>query len=201
MCCFSGRADRRRRLRVENTRTFARRDGARQLLVYSMQLSADSDVAMILPLPVTPGGGEHAIEFVSLERCGDFFDELAHLFAAPALYFQRELPADYASLRAEEPRYVPPRAPWVPPFSAEEVAAMQRQARAHGRWSDRVRAFRETFGFAVSERPASHAVTSLVFPEQARCAQMAHLLAPDRHLFRHLLRGTLPNQDTWIADC
>jgi len=36
MCCFSGESA-SRRLRVGDTRIFARRNGARQLLVYSME--------------------------------------------------------------------------------------------------------------------------------------------------------------------
>jgi hypothetical protein len=294
-------------LRVGDTRIFARRDGARQLLVYSMELSVDSDVAMILPLPVPPSAGEQAVEFVNLERCAAFFDELGGVFAPAgrglaaaaagpstrlavhavgqfeasyvptaadfhrldprfrlpehvwhalpvyadygfavfklragqearihpmafrfptrddrrlyfptvhihegtfqetavfdhALYFQRDLPAEYVALRAEEPRYVETRRPWVPPFSDAELAAMQQQARAHARWQDQRRAFQRTFVHEVSERPAAREVSSLMFPANARCASMGLLLEPEWHLFRQVLRGTLPNRDTWIAD-
>jgi hypothetical protein len=69
---------------VANTRIFARRvDEARQGLVYAMDLSVGGDVAMILPLPVVPGSGDHALEFVSLEDEPRFFDDLRDLFDEP----------------------------------------------------------------------------------------------------------------------
>jgi hypothetical protein len=82
MCCFAfapGPFGRLARwmlppVKVDDTQIFGRRDGPRQVLVYSMKLSARAQVAMILPLPVRWGCGEDEVEFVSLERCSDFFD-------------------------------------------------------------------------------------------------------------------------------
>jgi hypothetical protein len=66
--------------RVFGTRIFARMDRGRQALVYSMTISVRGDVAMILPLPVPPDGGEDAVEFVDLEGYADFFEDMAGLF-------------------------------------------------------------------------------------------------------------------------
>jgi hypothetical protein len=72
------------RVHVANTGIFARRlDPERQGLVYSMQLSVDGEVAMILPLPVSPGLGDDAVTFVNLERHADFFGDLLRLFFPP----------------------------------------------------------------------------------------------------------------------
>lgn len=66
--------------RVFGTRIFARMEGDRQALVYSMTISVRGDVAMILPLPVPPSPGEDALEFVDLEGYPDFFEDMAGLF-------------------------------------------------------------------------------------------------------------------------
>lgn len=59
MCCFSLSVQ-----RVANTRIFSRRlDETRQGIAYQMEFAADSDLAMILPLPVVPRSGEEAVKF------------------------------------------------------------------------------------------------------------------------------------------
>ena len=76
MCCFAfapGPLARVARwlappVKVAETHIFGRRDGPMQVLVYSMKLSARSQVAMILPLPVRRGCGEDGVEFVSRLR-------------------------------------------------------------------------------------------------------------------------------------
>jgi hypothetical protein len=79
MCCFSGTVR-----RVANTRIFARRlDPTRQAIAYQMEFGADADVAMILPLPVTPGSGEGAVKFINLEGYPTFFEDLDHAFPRP----------------------------------------------------------------------------------------------------------------------
>ncbi len=89
MCCFSpvtlprslwSRLWPAKPLRVSGTRIFARSLGAEQALVYSMTLRARGEVAMILPLPVVPGLGEGALEFVDLEGYPSFFDDLEQAF-------------------------------------------------------------------------------------------------------------------------
>ncbi len=71
-----GRLLRRAPLVVKGTRIFARHLGGEQALVYELDLSVSRDVAMILPLPVAPGSGEAALEFVDLSGYPEFFDDL-----------------------------------------------------------------------------------------------------------------------------
>lgn len=92
MCCFSPVSAPiswlaglipQKSLRVFGTRIFARMDGPRQVLVYSMTLSSRGDVAMILPLPVAPGVGEDGIEFVDLSGYARFFEDMESCFIIP----------------------------------------------------------------------------------------------------------------------
>lgn len=82
MCCFTGPV-----LGVDNTRIFARwlagSRPPRQLLAYQMNFQTRRDLAMVLPLPVVPGSGENAVEFLNLEKVPDFFEKLKTLFPAP----------------------------------------------------------------------------------------------------------------------
>lgn len=84
MCCFSGR--RGAVVKVEGTRIFARAaGGAEQVLVYEMKVAFREPVAMVLPLPVAPGRGDHAVRFVSLEGYTRFFDDLDMAFPSLTL--------------------------------------------------------------------------------------------------------------------
>ena len=79
MCCFSQTVK-----RVANTRIFARRlDPTHQGLAYQMEFAADSDLAMILPLPVVPGSGEKAVKFINLKGYETFFEDLGNAFPRP----------------------------------------------------------------------------------------------------------------------
>lgn len=81
MCCFSHAPAFGK---VEGTQIFARPlSGARQALAYSMTLSARGPLAMILPLPVPPGSGEDAVEFVDLSGCPRLFHHLNAAFPLP----------------------------------------------------------------------------------------------------------------------
>lgn len=78
MCCFS-----RSVRHVSKTRIYARPvvgKDADQLLVYSMMLAADEDVAMVLPIPVPPGSADDAVRFVDMSKCPTFFVEVDNLF-------------------------------------------------------------------------------------------------------------------------
>ncbi len=75
MCCFTAEVE-----RVSDTSIFARSVGPRQILVYSMAYAAQSDLAMVLPIPVPVGAAEDALRFISLEDCPDFFGELREGF-------------------------------------------------------------------------------------------------------------------------
>jgi hypothetical protein len=75
MCCFSAEVE-----KVSDTSIFARADGARQLVVYSMAYAASGELAMVLPIPVPAGAPEDAVRFISFEKCPDFFAELRRGF-------------------------------------------------------------------------------------------------------------------------
>lgn len=79
MCCFSQSVQ-----RVANTRIFSRRtDESRQAIAYQMEFAADSDLAMILPLPVAVGSGEEAVKFINLKGYDTFFTDLHSAFPRP----------------------------------------------------------------------------------------------------------------------
>jgi hypothetical protein len=81
MCCFSGHVE-----RVSDTSIFARSvENGRQLLVYSMTIATNREVAMILPLPVPAGTAEDAVRFIDLKDYPDFFKDLKIGFPEPAL--------------------------------------------------------------------------------------------------------------------
>lgn len=83
MCMFS-----RPVLAVSKKRIFARhqvREGVtRQVLIYAMSVTADEELAMVLPIPTPAGSGEDAVRFVNLEACPGLFSSLDALF--PPLY-------------------------------------------------------------------------------------------------------------------
>ena len=57
-------------------------DQGRQVVVYQMRVQTAEPVAMVLPLPVAAGTGEHALEFIDLEGYAALFDDLASGFPA-----------------------------------------------------------------------------------------------------------------------
>jgi hypothetical protein len=86
MCCFSGYPEGRTFHSVEKvsaTNIFARSSNGngRQILVYSMNLASQIDLAMILPLPVPAGCPEGAVRFISLEDYSHFFEHMKAGFA------------------------------------------------------------------------------------------------------------------------
>jgi hypothetical protein len=62
---------------VSNTKIFARSslDG-HQFLVYSMSYEANTDLAMILPLPTPPKPSEDAVHFIDLSDYSEFFEDI-----------------------------------------------------------------------------------------------------------------------------
>jgi hypothetical protein len=54
--------------------------GDRQALVYSMNVEIESDLAMVLPLPVVPGSGDDAVTFVDLSEYPKLFTDLRGAF-------------------------------------------------------------------------------------------------------------------------
>lgn len=88
MCCFSvttplGLIARlfQRPVHVSATNILARMIAPGvQGLAYGMNLETREPVAMVLPLPVAPGSGEHAVTFVDLSAEPQMFVQLAQLF-------------------------------------------------------------------------------------------------------------------------
>ena len=78
MCCFSGPV-----ASISATRIFARIEGRRQFLVYQMTFSAQTDLAMVLPIPVALGLAEDAVDFINLEHYASFFADLERLYPKP----------------------------------------------------------------------------------------------------------------------
>ena len=75
MCCFSDEV-----IAVSGTNIYARLDGDRQVLAYSMFLDVAKPVAMVLPLPVAAG----PVTFIDLSGTPDMFEQLAALFVMPS---------------------------------------------------------------------------------------------------------------------
>lgn len=76
MCIFSGPVG-----HVKNTQIFARLSGTgTQFLVYSMSYAADTEVAMILPLPIGSRNEDTAVRFIALDNYPEFFSSMADGF-------------------------------------------------------------------------------------------------------------------------
>ncbi len=82
MCIFTGPASALRD--VAATSILARAlEGGRQILVYSMRVTATEPLAMVLPLPIPPGTPEDAVRFIDMEGYPDFFADLDRAFPPP----------------------------------------------------------------------------------------------------------------------
>lgn len=72
MCCFTQPVE-----LVADTHIFARSGmGGRQFVVYEMHVSAASDLAMVLPIPVPPKSAEADVRFFNLEKYPTLFEDL-----------------------------------------------------------------------------------------------------------------------------
>lgn len=101
MCIFAGSRDTLQRLSVGGTTIYACAHGDRQFLVYGMNVEASEPVAMVLPLPIPPGGGESALRFVDLSGYPRFFhdvDECFPPFPQPAALSFEHRPQGAASV-------------------------------------------------------------------------------------------------------
>ena len=75
MCCFSNQVD-----HVSDTQIFVRGSNGSQFIVYSMRYAAPADLAMVLPIPVTPNPAEDAVRFISLAGYREFFHDMRRGF-------------------------------------------------------------------------------------------------------------------------
>lgn len=79
MCCFSGKVK-----HVSSTSIFCRMGAqGNQVVIYSMYLEADADLAMVLPVPVTAERSEASVRFINLSSYADFFPKLDRGFPIP----------------------------------------------------------------------------------------------------------------------
>jgi len=163
MCIFS-----RAVKQVSGTQIFARRiDDRRQALVYAMTIAADEPLAMVLPLPVVPGGGDDAVAFVDLSGYPDFFADCARAFPEPTAMIGRGM---MFAAQAAVPKtlavhavgdfvasYVPSPADFArldPRFRLPDGALA-----AHAEYAD--------YGFAVFQL-APHAIATAATPAKRR---------------------------------
>jgi hypothetical protein len=79
MCMFSGDVK-----AVSDTQIFARQaSSSSQFLVYAMNYDADSELAMILPLPTPVSAPEDSVQFIDLSKYSDFFKDMSDGFSPP----------------------------------------------------------------------------------------------------------------------
>ena len=82
MCCFSGKVK-----HVSDTSIFCRMGAqGNQVVIYSMILETENDVAMVLPVPVTEARDEASVKFINLSAYEDFFPKLDRAFPAPRMF-------------------------------------------------------------------------------------------------------------------
>jgi hypothetical protein len=146
MCCFSQHVE-----HVANTNIFARpsKDG-RQVVVYSMMLKADKELAMILPIPTPKASKEDAVSFINLEKFPTFFDELKAGFPEPprprAKSDAKDLPLPLPEPKLKVVEVGSFVASFVP--TVKDFSRLDEQFRLpEGTW-DKLPAYKE-YGFAV----------------------------------------------------
>jgi hypothetical protein len=177
MCCFSRPVQ-----SVTGTNIFARAgEAGRQFLVYSMTLRATEELAMILPIPVRPHSGEHAVRFVNLERYGTFFDDLRKGFPEPVAA-GRGLPDKALQPMATKTLQVIE----VGSFEASFVPTIHDFARLDARFRLPVGIWKQlppydTYGFAVFKlKPGSKTIHPMAFTFPR--ADAARLFFPTVHI-------------------
>ncbi len=187
MCCFSNAPAFEK---VEGTNIFARMVASgRQGLAYSMTVSARAPLAMILPLPVVPGAGEDAVEFIDLSDCPRFFEHLNRAFPLP-------MPRGGFASRSLAPQSTPLKVHRVGDFEASFVPRVADFARLDERFRIDPAVWKQLpeyadYGFAVFQLAGFHASGGLwsMFRRAAASTRTIHPMAftfptrfPD-HLF------------------
>jgi hypothetical protein len=167
---------------VSTTKIFGRMTArGRQGLAYQMQLDADEDVAMILPIPVPPGSSDDAVHFVSLEGYVDLFGDLFRAFHPPAQSAGRD--RSHAAMQS-----APLKVHTVGAFVASFVPSLAAFARLDPRFRlphgtlDQMPAYAD-YGFAVFQLGATHGAAeihpmSFEFPTRVP----THLFFPTVHV-------------------
>ena len=248
MCCFTQPVR-----HVSGTKIFARpTEHTRQLIVYSMTIDADEDLAMVLPLPVKSSATENEVEFIELKSYEKFFDDMEKGFpihANDVKWVTNALPAaaieklkvvtvgnfeasfvptvgDFARL---DKRFRLPPGTWskLPAYKTYGFAVFKLKAGEH-RFHPMAFSFprkdaRKLFfptvhihdGKVHEEADFDHALYAQATPFERPAtfqwtetdAQASRFMSipkskgivvPDEHCYKHELRGTLRNQDTFL---
>ena len=145
MCCFSQPV-----ISASGTNIFARPDAdGRQLLVYSMTINAEKELAMILPLPVKTPAGEKDVKFIDLKGYPEFFADMEVGFRPPPPRASRGFATDAAASASEKLEVVQ-----VGNFEASFVPTQKDFSRLDERFRIPADAWKElpqyeSYGFAV----------------------------------------------------
>ena len=158
MCCFSREID-----SVHNTRIFARsHSDGRQFIIYSMSISAKEDIAMVLPIPVVPGSGEKAVQFIALDAYPTIFNDMAKGFpVTSARAWKMAAPTAIPAPKLEVQRVGAYDASFVPTV-ADFSRLDERFRLPDGTW-EKLPGY-TGFGFAVFKlRKGTHSVHPMAF--------------------------------------
>lgn len=178
MCCFSRPVN-----SVTQTKIFARlltRED--QALAYQMRLDTPEDVAMILPLPITPGSKEESVKFIDLSGYENFFKDLKKGFPEPptlasSANYGRATPADtklkVQTVGSFEASFVPT----ISDFSRLDP----RFKLPDGTW-EKIPAYKN-YGFAVFKlKKGSKKIHPMAFSFPSNLAKEAQLFFPTVHI-------------------
>ena len=150
---------------VSKTRIFARDTGSGgQILVYSMKLSAEEELAMVLGIPVQPSAGDGALRFIDLSGYPDIFAALDKGFPEPAVP-QRPRRRGLLAAPTRAPLAVVP----VGSFEASYVPTIADFDRLDPRFRLpagvlEAQPDQESFGFAVFKlKPGTHTIHPMAF--------------------------------------
>lgn len=179
MCCFSGTVR-----SVNDTKIFGRFVTQKsQAIVYGMRLETPEDVAMILPIPVTPGSKEESVKFINLSGYDDFFNDLNEGFPEPKSRYAGALPL--SDRKEQAPKL---KVQKVGSFEASFVPAIKDFTRLDerfrlpaGTW-EKIPAYRD-YGFAVFKlRKGKLKVHPMAFTFPSSLATKGKLFFPTVHI-------------------
>ena len=128
-----------------------------------MSVASDEDVAMVLPIPVAPGSGEKAVQFLNLDQYPKLFDDMAIGFPSHSLgYGAGPFGAATAMPRKLEVQSVGSFDASFVPTLADFSRLDKRFRLPEGTW-DKLPGYRG-FGFAVFKlRKGKHVVHPMAF--------------------------------------
>ena len=178
MCCFTGPVT-----SVSATKIFARMgDRSRQYLVYSMNVDAPKELAMVLPIPVAAGSDEKAVRFINLEKYPTFFEDMEAGFPVPPPRSKGQGITVLAAGRDSAPLPVFQvgsfEASFVP--TVADFDRLDERFRLPAGTFDKLTGYKQ-FGFAVFKlKPGAQKIHPMAF--EFPTALMSHLFFPTVHI-------------------